>query len=101
MLCEKIEQQIWQKQQEQQISQNSTLRKTKGQEGLREVRKNLKSNKNCPCYVRRFSNKQAEIARITNLTKSALEREKIKKGFERFANFAKIAKERSRTYFGR
>ena len=33
-LCEKIQQQIWQKQQEQQISHNSTLRKRKGQEGL-------------------------------------------------------------------
>ena len=31
MLREKIEQQIWQKQQEYQIKQNSTLRKGKGQ----------------------------------------------------------------------
>ena len=31
MLCEEIEQQIWQKLQEYQIQQNSTLRKGKGQ----------------------------------------------------------------------
>ena len=78
MLCEKIEQQIWQKQQEQQISQNSTLGKRKGQEGLQRVRKfrqNRKSNKN---------NKFDKILH--------LEREKVKKGFEMSANFAKIAK---------
>ena len=44
-LCENIEQQTWQKQQEQQISQNSTLRKTKGQEGLQDVRKFRKISK--------------------------------------------------------
>ena len=78
------------------ISQNSTLRKRKGQERLREVRKfwkNRKSKKNFSCYVKRLSNKYGKNSKNNKFHKILhLEREKVKKGFEMSANFAKIAK---------
>ena len=90
-----IEQQISQKQQEQQISQNSTLRKRKGQEGLRDARKfgkNRKSNENFSCYVKRLSNKYGKNSNNKFHKILHLEREKVKKGFEMSAKLAKIAK---------
>ena len=78
------------------ISQNSTLRKRKGQEGLREVRKfwkNRKSNKNFSCYVKRLSNKYGKNSKNNKFHKILhLETEKVKKGFSKSPNFAKIAK---------
>ena len=78
------------------ISQNSTLRKRKGQEGLREVRqfwKNRKSNKNFSCYVKRLSNKYGKNSKNNKFHKILhLEREKVKKGFKMSANFVKNRK---------
>ena len=78
------------------ISQNFTLRKRKSQEGLREVRKfwkKRKSKKNFSCYVKRLSNKYGKNSKNNKFHKILhLEREKVKKGFEMSANFAKIAK---------
>ena len=51
--------------------------------------------------MRRFSNKQAKIARITNLATSTFRKRKNKEGLREVRKFAKIAKERSRTYLGR
>ena len=78
------------------MSQNSKLRKRKGQEGLGEVRKfwkNPKSNKNFSCYVKALSNKYGKNSKNNKCHKILhLEREKVKKGFEMSANFAKIPK---------
>ena len=51
--------------------------------------------------MRRFSNKQAKTARITNLAKSTFRKRKNQEGLREVRKFAKIAKERSRTYLGR
>ena len=67
------------KKQEQQISQNSTLRKTKRQERLR--RKNHKSNKTFSYYVKRLSNKYGKNCKNNKFHKILhLEKEKFKKG---------------------
>ena len=62
------------------ISQNSTLTKRKGQEGLRYVRKfckNRKSNKNFASYVKRLSNKYCKNSKNNKFHKILhLEREK-------------------------
>ena len=75
---------------------NTTLRKRKGQEGLLEVRKfrkNRKSNKNFSPNVKRLSNKYGENSKSNKFHKILhLEREKVKKNFQKSANFAKIAK---------
>ena len=68
----------------------------KGQEGLRDVlkfRKNRKSNKNFSYYVKRLSNKYGKSCKNNKFHKILhLERGKVKKGFSKSANFAKIAK---------
>ena len=78
---------IWQKEQEQQISQNCTLRKRKGQEGLQDVRKNRKSNNNFPCYVKRLSNKYGKNSKNNKFNRILhLEREKGKENLEIWQN---------------
>ena len=68
----------------------------KGQEGLRDVlkfRKNRKSNKNFSSYVKILSNKYGKNSKNNKFHKILhLERGKVKKGFSKSANFAKIAK---------
>ena len=55
--------------------------------------KHRKSNKNFSCYVKRLSNKYGKNSRNNKFHKMLhLEREKVKKGFSKSANFAKIAK---------
>ena len=72
------------------------IEKRKGQEGLRDVRKfrkNRKSNKNFPYYVKRLSDKYGKNCKNNKFHKILpLEREKVEKGFEMSANFAKIAR---------
>ena len=72
------------------------LRERKGQEGLRDVRKfrkNRKSNKNFSSYVKRLSNKYGKNSKNNQFHKILhLEREKVKNGVSKSANFAKIAK---------
>ena len=72
------------------------IEKRKGQEGLRDVRKfrkNRKSNKNFPYYVKRLSNKYGKNCKNNKFHKILhLERGKVKKGFRKSTNFAKIAK---------
>ncbi|CAH3027637.1 unnamed protein product [Porites evermanni] len=76
-------------------TQQDSMRK--GEEGLGEVRKfrkNRKSSKNFSCYVKRLSNKYGKNSKNNKFHKILhLEREKVKKGFSKSANFAKIAKE--------
>ena len=56
-------------------------------------RKNRKSKKNFSCYVKRLSNKYGKNSKNNNIFKILhLQREKVKKGFVKSANFAKIAK---------
>ena len=57
-------------------------------------RKNRKSKKNFSCYVKRLNNKYGKNSRNNKFHKILLhlEREKVKKGSEMSANFAKIAK---------
>ena len=56
-------------------------------------RKNRKSNKTFPCYVKRLSTKYGKNSKNNKFNKILhLEREKVKKGFEKSANFEKIAK---------
>ena len=65
----------------------------KGQEGLCEVRKfreNRKSNKNFSRYVKRLSNKYGKKSSNKCNKILHLQKEKVKKGFEKSANFAKI-----------
>ena len=68
----------------------------KGQEGLRDVlkfRKNRKSNKNFSSYVKILSNKYGKNSKNNKFHKILhLERGKVKKGFRKSTNFAKIAK---------
>ena len=68
----------------------------KGKEALRDVRKfrkNRKSNKNFSYYVKRLNNKYGKNCKNNKFNEILqLEREKVKKGFEMSANFAKIAK---------
>ena len=53
-----------------------------------------KSNKDFSCYLKLPSNKYRKNSKISKLDEILdLEREKSKKGFEKSANFAKIAKE--------
>ncbi|CAH3041543.1 unnamed protein product [Porites lobata] len=70
--------------------------KRKGVEGLGEVlkfRKNRKITNNFSCYVKRLSNKYGKNSKNNKFHKILhLEREKVKKGFSKSANFAKIAK---------
>ena len=55
--------------------------------------KKRKSNKNFSSYVKRLSNKYGKNSKNNKFHKILhLEREKVKKGFEMSANFAKIAK---------
>ena len=65
-------------------------------ERLREVRKfgkNPKGNKNFSCYEKSLSNKYGKNSKNNKFNQILnLEREKVKKGFEKPANFAKIAK---------
>ena len=72
------------------------LEKKGSQEGPRNVpkyRKNCKSNKDFSCYVKRLSNKYGKNSKKNKFNEILhLEREKVKKGFEMSANFAKIAK---------
>ena len=78
---------IWQKEQEQQISQNCTLRKRKGQKGLQDVRKNRKSNNNFSCYVKRLSNKYGKNSKNNKFNRILhLEREKGKENLEIWQN---------------
>ena len=78
------------------ISQNSTLGKRKGQEGLPLVckfRKNRQRNKKFPCYVKRLNNKYGKNSKNTKFHKILhLESGQVKKGFSKSANFAKVAK---------
>ena len=54
--------------------------------------KNPKSNKNFSCYVKSLSNKYGKNSKNNKFHKiQHLKREKVKKGFETSANFAKIA----------
>ena len=56
-------------------------------------RKNRKSNKTFPCYVKRLSTKYGKNSKNNKFNKILhLEREKVKKGFEKSANFAKNRK---------
>ena len=72
------------------------LEKKGCQEGPRNVpkyRKNCKSNKDFSCYVKRLSNKYGKNGKNNKFNEILhLEREKVKKGLEMSANFAKIAK---------
>ena len=55
--------------------------------------KNRKSNKNFSSYVKRLSNKYGKNRKNNKFHKILhLEREKVRKGFSKSANFAKIAK---------
>ena len=55
--------------------------------------KNRKSNKNFSSYVKRLSNKYGKNSKNNKFNEILhLEREKVKKGLEMSANFAKIAK---------
>ena len=71
------------------------LEKKGSQEGPRNVpkyRKNCKSNKDFSCYVKRLSNKYGKNSKNNKFNEILhLEREKVKKGLEMSANFAKIA----------
>ena len=63
-------------------------------------RKNRKSNKTVPCYVKRLSTKYGKNSKNNKFNKILhLEREKVKKGFEKSANFAKIAKLTTEDFF--
>ena len=54
---------------------------------------NCKSNKNFSCYVKRLSNKYGKNSKNNKFDKILhLERKKVKNGFVKSANFAKIAK---------
>ena len=65
----------------------------KGPEMSPKYRKNCKSNKDFSCYVKRLSNKYGKNSKNNKFNEILhLEREKVKKGFEMSANFAKIAK---------
>ena len=65
----------------------------KGFEKSANFEKNRKSSKNFSCYVKRLSNKYGKNSKNSKFHKILhLEREKVKKGFEMSANFAKIAK---------
>ena len=71
------------------FQQNSTLRKRKGKEGPRKVRKFRKRNNNFSCYVKRLSNKYRKNSKIDKFNKILdLQAEKAKKGLEKSANFA-------------
>ena len=87
---------ILQEKQDIQIWQNSRLRKRKGQEGLWEVSKfrSRKSNKNFSCYLKTLSNKYGKNSNWNKIFNKILdlEREKVKTGFEKSANFAKVTR---------
>ena len=56
-------------------------------------RKNRKSNKNFSCCVKRLSNKYCKNSKNNKFNRILhLEGEKVKNGFVKSANFAKIAK---------
>ena len=69
------------------------LEREKGKERPRKVRKFRKRNKNFSCYVKRLSNKYRKNSKIDKFNIILdLQAEKAKKGLEKYANFAKIAK---------
>ena len=73
--------------------QKSRLRNRRNQEGPRNVRKYRKSNKNFSCYGKRLSNKYGKNSKNNKFNDILqLEREKVKKGFEMSANFAKVTR---------
>ena len=85
------------------VTKFQTQKKKGSQEGPRNVpkyRKNCKSNKDFSCYVKRLSNKYGKNSKNNKFNEILhLEREKVKKGFEMSANFAKFytcKEERSR-----
>ena len=57
------------------------------------TRKNRESNNNFSSYVKRLSNKYGKNRKNSKFHKILhLERQKVRKGFSKSANFAKIAK---------
>ena len=73
--------------------QNVTKFQTFQTRNVPKYRKNCKSNKDFSCYVKRLSNKYGKNCKNNKFNQILrLEREKVKKGFEMSANFAKIAK---------
>ena len=79
-----------------QISQNSTLGKRKGQEGLQRVhkfRQNRQRNKNFSCYVKRLSNKYGKNSKNNKFNGILhLEREKGKESLEIWQNATNCAR---------